>query len=74
MGAKKWRTHNPASSKRVIVTKELPGERWLNILTAADCQIEICTSPEVLSSEEIITAIGDRCDGAIGQLTEPWGD
>jgi hydroxypyruvate reductase 1 len=74
MGAKKWRTHNPAGSKRVIVTKELPGERWLNILTAADCQIKICTSPEVLSSEEIITAIGDRCDGAIGQLTEPWGD
>ena len=74
MGAKEWRTHNPAGGKRVIVTKELPGERWLNILSAADCQIEICTSPEALSSEEIIAAIGDRCDGAIGQLTEPWGN
>ena len=74
MGAKKWRTHNPAGKKRVIVTKELPGERWLNILTAADCKVEICTSPDVLSSEEIIAAIGDSCDAAIGQLTEPWGD
>ncbi len=74
MGAKKWRTHNPSGKKRVVVTKELPGERWLNILTAADCKIEICTSPDVLSSKEIIAAIGDSCDGAIGQLTEPWGD
>ncbi len=74
MGSKEWRTHNPSGSKRVIVTKELPGERWLNILTAADCKIEICTSPDVLSSEEIIAAMGDSCDGAIGQLTEPWGD
>lgn len=74
MGSKEWRIHNPSGSKRVIVTKELPGDRWLNILTAADCKIEICTSPDVLSSDEIIAAIGDTCDGAIGQLTEPWGD
>ncbi len=74
MGSKEWRTHNPSGSKRVIVTKELPGERWLNILTAAECKVDICTSPDVLSSEEIIAAIGDRCDGAIGQLTEPWGE
>jgi hydroxypyruvate reductase 1 len=58
----------------VIVTKELPGDRWLNILTAAGCKTEICTSPDVLSSKEIIAAIGDRCEGAIGQLTEPWGE
>ncbi|MGD9283184.1 MAG: NAD(P)-dependent oxidoreductase, partial [Desulfobacterales bacterium] len=74
MGAKEWRTHNPSGSKRVIVTKELPGDRWLNILTAADCKIEICISPDVLSSAEIIAAIGDTCDGAIGQLTESWDD
>jgi len=71
---KKWRIHNESGSKRVIVTKELPGERWLNILTAADCKIEICTSPDVLSGDDIIAAFGDSCDGAIGQLTEPWGD
>ena len=74
MGSKKWRVHNPSGSRRVIVTKELPGDRWLNFLTAADCKIEICTSPDVLGVGEIIAAFGDSCDGAIGQLTEPWGD
>lgn len=74
MSSKEWRIHNPSGTRRVIVTKELPGDRWLDILTAADCKIEICTSPDVLSSAEIIAAIGDTCDGAIGQLTEPWGD
>jgi len=74
MGSKEWRIHNPSGKRRVIVTKELPGDRWLNFLTAADCKIEICKSPEVLSSQEIKAAFGDRCDAAIGQLTEPWGD
>jgi hydroxypyruvate reductase 1 len=74
MGSKQWRIHNQSGNKRVIVTKELPGDRWLNILTSADCKIEICTSPDVLSSQEIKAAFGDRCDGAIGQLTEPWGN
>lgn len=74
MDSNKWKIHNASGSKRVIVTKELPGDRWLDFLTAADCKIEICTSPEVLSSQEIKAAFGDRCDAAIGQLTEPWGD
>ena len=74
MALKKWRTHNASGSKRVIVTKELPGDRWLNILSQADCTVEICTSTDVLSIEDIKAAIGGRCDGAIGQLTEPWGD
>jgi hydroxypyruvate reductase 1 len=58
----------------VIVTKELPGERWLEMLTAADCKVEICTSPDVLSVDEIKAAMGSQCDGAIGQLTEEWGN
>jgi len=74
MGSKQWRIHNQSGSRRVIVTKELPGDRWLDILTNADCKIEICTSPDVLSIQEIKAAFGNRCDGAIGQLTEPWGD
>jgi hydroxypyruvate reductase 1 len=74
MGSKEWRVHNPSGKRRVIVTKELPGDRWLNFLTQADCKIEICTSPDVLGAEEITAAFGDSCDGAIGQLTEPWGD
>ena len=74
MGAKQWRTVNPSGTRRVIVTKELPGERWLEMLTRADCQIEICTSADVLTVNEIKVAIGDKCDAAIGQVTEDWGD
>ena len=73
MSEKKWTTYNSAGSRRVVVTKELPGKRWLEILTQADCQIVICTSPDILTVDEIKTAIRDRCDGAIGQLTEDWG-
>jgi len=72
MSEKEWITVNPGGSRRVIVTKELPGEHWKQILQDADCSIEICTDPAVLSNEEIIARIGDRCDGAIGQLTEAW--
>ena len=74
MGPNKWRVHNPAGSHRVVVTKELPGKSWLNILLAADCRVEICMSSKVLSVEEIKTAIGSRCTAAIGQLTETWQD
>ena len=74
MSKKTWRTHNPSGRNRVIVTKELPGDRWLQILTEADCKVEICTSPDILTTEEIKEAIGSRCDGAIGQLTEGWGE
>ncbi|MBW2078635.1 MAG: D-glycerate dehydrogenase [Deltaproteobacteria bacterium] len=73
MSEKTWKIHNPSGSRRVVVTKELPGERWLEILAQADCRVEICTSTDILSAAEIEEAIGDRCDGAIGQLTEEWG-
>jgi glycerate dehydrogenase len=74
MSSKEWKIHNPGGSKRVLATKDLPGQRWLDVLTAADCRVEICTSPDILSVEEIQAAIDDRCDGVIGQLTENWGD
>ncbi len=74
MDSKEWRVYNPSGDKRVIVTKELPGERWLKILEAADCKVEICTVTDVLSTDEIKAAIGTRCDGVIGQLTEDWGE
>ena len=74
MGANDWRTHNESGSKRVVVTKELPADRWLEILTAADCRVEIGTSTEILSVEEIKDKIGDQCDAVIGQLTEKWGE
>jgi hydroxypyruvate reductase 1 len=72
MPEKEWITVNPGGSRRVIVTKDLPGDHWKELLVQADCRIEICTDTAVLSSEEIIATIGDRCDGAIGQLTEDW--
>ncbi len=71
---KKWKVYNPGGDRRVVVTKELPGERWLEILTQAGFRVEVFTSTEILSTEEISSAIGDRCSGAIGQLTEVWGD
>ena len=67
-----WTVHNPEGKRRVVVTKELPGTRWLDILIAADCAVEVCESPDVLTNDEIIEHFGDRCDGAIGQLTEGW--
>ena len=74
MDQKKWETHNPAGSRRVVVTKKLPGTLWLQRLTRADCQVEVCTSTDVLSVDEIKAAIGTQCDGVLGQLTEDWGD
>ncbi len=68
------RTVNASGRKRVLVTKELPGQRWVDILTAADCRVEIMTSSDVLSVRHIKNALGSHCDGAIGQLTEDWGD
>ena len=67
-----WRVHNPAGSRRVIVTKELPGARWLDILAAADCRVDICTSPDILPAATIRDVLAPGCDAAIGQLTEPW--
>jgi len=74
MGQKKWETHNPSGSKRVIVTKVLPGTLWLERLIQADCKVEVCTSTDVLSVDDIKTAMGQQCHAVLGQLTEDWGD
>lgn len=63
---------NPNGSKRVVVTKELPGTHWQDVLVAADCRIEIMPGTEILTKEQIKALIGEQCDGAIGQLTEAW--
>lgn len=73
MSGREWIIHNPKGRLRVVVTKELPGDRWLDILTRADCRVDVCTSKDILSVDDIKTGIGDHCDGAIGQLTENWG-
>ena len=74
MGSKEWGVHNPEGNKRVIVTKDLPGKKWLEILVQAGCRVEICTSSDILTTADIRAAIGNYCDAAIGQLTEEWGE
>lgn len=66
--------HNPEGSHRVVVTKNLPGDRWLKVLTSSGCRVEVCSSDEtILDNDTIKKLIGNKCDGVIGQLTEDWG-
>ena len=67
-------THNAEGKYRILVTKPLPGKRWRDILRQAGCRIDICTADRVLSETELAAAMGQRCDGVIGQLTETWND
>lgn len=63
--------HNEAGTKRVVVTKPLPGDRWLQILTSANLRVEVCKSEStILDNATIKKLIGTKCDGVIGQLTE----
>ncbi len=68
-----WQIYNPDGRFRVVVTKPLPGQAWLDILTRAACRIEVCQKRAVLDAAAIEAAIGKRCDAVIGQLTEQWG-
>ena len=67
-----WKIVNPGGTRRVVVTKELPGERWLQLLTAAECRVEIAHGDDILAAPEIVAAFGGHADAAIGQLTEDW--
>ena len=57
-----------SGKRRVVVTKQMPGTRWLETLIKADCRVEIGTSREILSVHEIKKAIGNKCDAVIGQV------
>jgi len=67
-----WDIINPEGKFRVVVTKQLPGERWLQILTGAGCRVAMDTGENRLDAAAIEAAFGRRCDAAIGQLTEAW--
>jgi hypothetical protein len=60
--------YNPNGAKRVIVTKPLPGTRWLEILIASGLRVEVCAldGPEdtILTVDKIAALIGSKCDGA----------
>ena len=63
--------HNEKGKHRVVVTKDLPGERWLNVLKAANCRVEVCQhDATILDNDTIVKLIGDDCMGVLGQLTE----
>jgi hypothetical protein len=65
------KVYNESGSKRVVVTKELPGDRWLQILQQAGCRVEVSKHQDIILSNSIIKQlIGKQCDGVIGQLTE----
>lgn len=65
---------NPDGSLRVVVTKELPGTHWQDILTKVGCRIEVAPGTAILDKAQLKALIGDSCDGCIGQLTEPWDE
>lgn len=72
MGEYIWEVFNPEGRHRVIVTKKLPGTRWLKILEDAECRVDVCTDERPLGIDEIKSGIAAECHGAIGQLNEPW--
>jgi hydroxypyruvate reductase 1 len=74
VGDAQCRIENPGGARRVVVTQDLPGRRWLDELAAADCRVEVCVEYRPLDAASIRELIGARCDGVIGQLTEPWGE
>ena len=62
---------NPEGKKRVLVTKELPGSRWLDILTKSGCRVDISQHEDtILSNGTIKKLLGNECHGVLGQLTE----
>jgi hypothetical protein len=69
--------HTPTSERkfRVVVTKDLPGDRWLQMLLKSGCQVDICKhSDTILSQDTIKTLIAaDETHGVLGQLTEVCG-
>jgi hydroxypyruvate reductase 1 len=66
-----WTIHHPSGAHRVLVTRELLGDRWLAILKAADCRVEVNPSDAPLSESDLIGLIGNACAGLIGQLSDP---
>ncbi|NOY05888.1 MAG: hypothetical protein GXO82_04550, partial [Chlorobi bacterium] len=66
--------HNAQGRFRILVTKKLPGNRWIEILTGSGCRVDIGTSRETLTTGALKRCIGDSCHGVIGQLTEDWNE
>ena len=54
------------------MTKDLPGERWKELLVASGCRVEVCQSKDtILSNATIKKLLGaGKTAGVLGQLTE----
>ncbi len=68
----RWKISNPSGSRRILVTRSLPGTEWLSLLTIEGYRVEVWVEDRHLTYEEITEAIGTRCTAVIGQLTEKW--
>ncbi len=66
-------TAAPPPTWRVLVTRDLPGQRWREILAQAGCRVDLPAPGAGLSPVEIAAALAGGCHAVIGQLTEPWG-
>ncbi len=69
-----WNIYNPSGKKRIIVTRNLPGEEWKKVFAEADCCVEIYCGSDTLPAGELFAAIGNRCDGILGQLFDQCSD
>jgi hydroxypyruvate reductase 1 len=69
-----WLTENPDGMYRVVLTRKLPGERWMQLLLGAGCRVDVWDSREAPTPGDIADAVGDRCDALVGQLTETWDE
>ncbi len=65
-------THNPAGCRRVVTTRLLPGDRWLELLTGAGHRVDVCDSDLPLGTDDLLALVGGRCDAVVAQLTEHW--
>ncbi len=69
--------HTPTGERkfRVVVTKDLPGDRWLQMLLKSGCQVEICKHSDTILSQDTIKKLiaAEETHGVLGQLTEVCG-
>jgi hydroxypyruvate reductase 1 len=67
-----WKIYNSKGLRRILVTRSLPGQEWLQILSQSGYRVEVWVAEESLTREEITERIGSDCTAVIGQLTEKW--
>jgi hydroxypyruvate reductase 1 len=67
-----WKIFNPSGSPKIIVTRDLPGSGWHEILSAAGYRTEVWIERESLPRKQLVERMGTGCRAVIGQLTEKW--